>query len=59
MIVSATGKKQNKNKNKKKEGRLQDTPAKNPKTNQTLKFIQFFSIMMLECCEKMKSKDNR
>ena len=56
--MSATGKKQNKNKNKKRAARLQDTPAKNPKTNQTLKFIQFVSIMMLKCGGKMKSKDN-
>ena len=60
MIVSATGKKQQQEKkNKKRKALLQEPPAKNPKTNQRLKFIQFVSNMMMKCCDKTEVKRSR
>ena len=48
-----------KKKNKKRKALLQEPPAKNPKTNQRLKFIQFVSNMMMKCCDKTEVKRSR
>ena len=46
-------------KKKKRKALLQEPPAKNPKTNQRLKFIQFVSNMMMKCCDKTEVKRSR